>query len=222
MKIKRITIVIYFACLMFGIYLYYFSTFKYAMDIILASIIPMAILLPDMIIYKNSHQRAIFNSLVELKIQINLMISAIDFFGRAEKNNLPKDPFMDNINRIDFIISQIINFENIYFYHCKEFNVLTTQLNGKKSVLDLANSTIKCTISKYYLDSATNSIKNEKIYFDEIDRQFKVLERLCNELLLVIDGYSDKVFNRKEHNQWILQNSIIKNSMNQEDIKSRI
>ena len=222
MKIKRITIVIYFACLMFGIYLYYFSTFKYAMDIILASIIPMAILLPDMIIYKKSHQRSIFNTLIELKIQINIMIASIDFFERTEKNNIPKDPFMNDISRIDFLISQIISFENIYLYYHKEFNVLTSQLNGEKSVIDLANSTIKCTISKYYLDKATNSIKNENNYVDEIDRQFKVLERLCNELLLVIDGYSDKVFNRKEHNQWILQNSITKNSMNQEDIKSRI
>lgn len=221
MLIKRITLFIYFFFLFIGVLLFSFTDFKYSMDIIISSFIPISILLPDVLLYKKNVLNVFYNSLVSLMNECTMSCSTI-LFCKDNLDNLPEESLGKHLITVENSISFINNTDShIFLFKNDKLILFSKEINMKVQSLKVSLSSLQYCISKYRLDTLNINIDHSK-YQNELFRQLDIIEDLFNDLKSILDKYSDIFFNSSQKDNWKLQKEMISNVIAQENMRSKI
>lgn len=196
----------------------YDKSFQIVLSCFGSSFIAFVLELPNYISLKNENKNKLYYSLTEIKNQILLFENGIR--DQYKYNSINVNFFVGYTNKIAGALNILKSFDlNYYFFRNKNTKVTAFINSINNSYSNLHLSTLKFNVSltqKQYNHALEND--NILVTVNEVNNELNLINNMCDELLSILDETADILLNKKQKNDWIINNQEIQTTINNSNI----
>ncbi len=187
--------------------------YEITLALLTSSIISFLLELPNYFSLKNDNKSKLYASLYSAKSHAYFLINNIENM-KANNIELFDKFYSQNINNINMDLNIFETYDrDYYFLKSKNEQIFYLKKNLRNSwqIINLASLKFSISFNELKMEKIQMK-KNEFIFIPEVENEINLILESCKNFMKAIDDITSLVFTKKQLENWISDNIVLKNN----------